>query len=97
MRIVGKEIVVGALNGLLFALLVGLVAAWWFDAPTLGIVIAVAMVINMVVAGLAGTLIPLGLNRAGIDPAVAATVFLTAVTDVVGFFVFLALAALFLL
>lgn len=97
MRIVGKELVVGALNGVIFAVLVGLVAVWWFNAPTLGIVIAVAMVINMVVAGLAGTLIPLGLNRAGIDPAVAATVFLTAVTDVVGFFVFLGLAALFLL
>ncbi len=63
----------------------------------IGVVIAIAMVINMVVAGLAGTMIPLGLARAGIDPAVAATVFLTAVTDVVGFFVFLGLAALFLL
>ena len=97
MRIVGKELVVGTLNGILFAVLVGVVAAFWFSAPTLGVVIAVAMVINMVVAGLAGTLIPLGLARAGIDPAVAATVFLTAVTDVVGFFVFLGLAALFLL
>ena len=55
------------------------------------------MVINMLVAGLAGTLIPLGLERAGIDPAIAATVFLTTITDVVGFFVFLGLAALFLL
>jgi magnesium transporter len=97
MRIVGKEVVVGSLNGVLFAILVGLVAAYWFAAPFLGVVIAIAMVINMVVAGLAGTLIPLGLARAGIDPAVAATVFLTAVTDVVGFFVFLGLAALFLL
>jgi magnesium transporter len=97
MRIVGKEVVVGSLNGVLFAILVGLVAAYWFSAPALGVVIAIAMVINMVVAGLAGTMIPLGLARAGIDPAVAATVFLTAVTDVVGFFVFLGLAALFLL
>lgn len=96
-RIVGKEAVVGSLNGLLFAVLAGLVAAFWFSAPALGVVIAIAMMINLVVAGLAGTLIPLGLARAGIDPAVAATVFLTTVTDVVGFFVFLGLAALFLL
>ena len=97
MRIVGKEVAVGGLNGLLFAVLVGLVAAYWFSMPALGVVIAIAMVINMVVAGLSGTLIPLGLARAGIDPAVAATVFLTTITDVVGFFVFLGLAALFLL
>ena len=97
LRVVGKEVVVGGLNGILFAILVGVVAAIWFSAPTLGIVIASAMIINMLVAGLAGTLIPLGLERAGIDPAVAATVFLTTITDVVGFFVFLGLAALFLL
>ena len=97
LRVVGKEFVVGGLNGVLFAILVGVVAAIWFSAPTLGIVIASAMVINMLVAGLAGTLIPLGLQRASIDPAVSATVFLTTITDVVGFFVFLGLAALFLL
>ncbi|MBL6953060.1 MAG: magnesium transporter [Alphaproteobacteria bacterium] len=97
MRIVGKEVVVGSLNGVVFAILVGLVAAFWFSTPALGVVIAVAMIVNMVAAGLAGTLIPLGLARVGIDPAVAATVFLTAVTDVIGFFVFLGLAALFLL
>ncbi|PPR69270.1 MAG: hypothetical protein CFH00_00361, partial [Alphaproteobacteria bacterium MarineAlpha1_Bin1] len=91
------EVVVGGLNGILFAILAGVVAAIWFSAPTLGIVIASAMVINMLVAGLAGTLIPLGLERASIDPAIAATVFLTTITDVVGFFVFLGLAALFLL
>ena len=97
LRVVGKELAVGTMNGVLFAVLVGLVAAFWFEQTTLGLVIAVAMVINMVVAGLAGTLIPLGLDRAGIDPAIAATVFLTTITDVVGFFVFLGLAALFLL
>ena len=97
MRVVGKEVIVGGLNGVLFAILVGLVAAIWFGAPTLGYVIAAAMVINMLVAGLAGTLIPLGLDRAGIDPAIAATVLLTTITDVVGFFVFLGLAAMFLL
>jgi len=97
MRIVGKEVVVGSLNGVVFAILVGLVAAFWFSTPALGVVIAVAMMVNMVIAGLAGTLIPLGLARVGIDPAIAATVFLTTVTDVIGFFVFLGLAALFLL
>ena len=97
LRVVGKELAVGTMNGVLFAVLVGLVAAFWFEQTTLGLVIAVAMVINMVVAGLAGTLIPLGLDRAGIDPAIAATVFLTTITDVVGFFVFLGLATLFLL
>ncbi|MDP6345298.1 MAG: magnesium transporter [Alphaproteobacteria bacterium] len=97
LRIVGKEVVVGGLNGVVFAVLMGLVAGFWFSAPGIGVVIAAAMIVNMVVAGLAGTLIPLGLARAGIDPAVAATVFLTTITDVVGFFVFLGLAALFLL
>jgi magnesium transporter len=86
MRVVGKELAVGALNGVLFSILVGLIAAFWFLAPSLGFVITFAMVANMVVAGLAGTLIPLGLARAGIDPAV---------TDVVSFSLFLGLAALF--
>ncbi len=72
--------------------------AWvWFGSPALGIVIALAMIINMVVAGLAGTTIPLVLERAGVDPAVASGVVLTAITDVVGFFAFLGLAALILL
>ena len=68
----------------------------WFDNYSLGIVLATAMILNMVIAGLAGILIPLGLNRVGIDPAVASTVFLTTITDVVGFFSFLGLAAWFL-
>ena len=68
----------------------------WFDNYSLGIVLATAMILNMVIAGLAGILIPLGLNRVGIDPAVASSVFLTTITDVVGFFSFLGLAALFL-
>ena len=58
---------------------------------------AVAMIVNLVVAGLSGTLIPLGLEKVGVDPAIASSVFLTTVTDVVGFFTFLGLAALFLL
>jgi len=96
-RLVGKEILVGFANGLVFALLAGGVAWFWFDNPMLGAVIAIAMVVNLLVAGLAGTVIPLVLDRNGIDPAIASSVFLTTITDVVGFFVFLGLAALILL
>ena len=97
LRLIGKEGVVGFANGILFAIITGIVAVVWFGQPMLGGVIAAAMVVNMVVAGLSGILIPLGLDRAGVDPAIAATVFLTTVTDIVGFFVFLGLAALVLL
>ena len=96
-RLVGKEILVGFANGLVFALLAGGVAWFWFENPMLGAVIAIAMVVNLLVAGLAGTVIPLVLDRNGIDPAIASSVFLTTITDVVGFFVFLGLAALILL
>ena len=78
-------------------MLAGIVAGVWFDSPAIGGVIAAAMIVNMIVAGLAGILIPLGLDRWGIDPAVASGVFLTTVTDVVGFFAFLGLAGLVLL
>ena len=97
LRFVGKEVLVGLTNGILFAVLTGLVAWLWFRDPRLGAIIAAAMVFNMVVAGLSGTLIPLGLEKVGVDPAIASSVFLTTVTDVVGFFAFLGLAALFLL
>ncbi len=96
-RFVGKELLVACVNGLLFAVLTGAVAWLWFDAPAIGAVIAAAMVINMVIAGLSGTLIPMGLDKVGVDPAVASSVFVTTVTDVVGFFAFLGLAAVFLL
>ena len=96
-RVVSKELVVGFINGVLFAFLVAVIVTLWFDGLALGGVIAAAMIINMIVASLAGILIPLGFNRFGIDPAVAATVFVTTVTDVVGFFAFLGLGAWFLL
>ncbi|MGB7431860.1 MAG: magnesium transporter [Ahrensia sp.] len=92
-RIIRRELTVGMLNGLGFALLIGLVAIFWFGIPSLGVVIGLAMIINMVCAALAGILIPLLLDRFGIDPATAASVFVTTVTDVVGFFAFLGLAA----
>ncbi len=97
LRFIGKEMLVGAFNGLAFAVLTGTVAWLWFGSPGLGLLMAVAMIVNMLVAGLSGTLIPIGLERVGIDPAIASSVFLTTVTDVIGFFAFLGLAALFLL
>jgi len=96
-RLVDKELMVGVFNGVIFAVLAGGVAWLWFGNPVLGGVIGLAMVVNMVVAGLAGTAIPLALDRLGVDPAIASSVFLTTVTDVVGFFVFLGLAAIVLL
>lgn len=96
-KIVGKEFMVALMNGLLFAMIAGLVAGVWFNSHGIGIVIAAAMVINLLAAGLSGALIPIALKRLGADPAIASTVFLTTVTDVVGFLSFLGLAALFLL
>jgi magnesium transporter len=88
---------VGALNGIIFAVLTGAVAWAWFGRVDLGVIIGVAMIVNMLVAGLSGTLVPLGLHKLKIDPAVASGVFLTTITDVVGFFAFLGLAAAFIL
>ena len=95
-RFVGKEVLVGLANGMIFAVLAGLLAWVWFDAPMIGAIIAAAMVINLVVATLSGALVPLGLEKLGVDPAVASSVVLTTVTDVIGFFAFLGLAALLL-
>jgi len=97
LRVIGKELIVSGFNGVLFAVLTGAVAWFWFDSSSIGIVIAMAMVVNMAVAGLAGTTIPLFLERNGIDPAVASSVLLTTITDVVGFAAFLGLAAWLLL
>ena len=96
-QVIRKETLVGGFNGTLFALLAGGVAWFWFGDPLLGGVLALAMIVNLVVAGIAGAMIPIGLARSGVDPAVASGVFLTTVTDVVGFSSFLGLAALLLL
>ena len=96
-RVIRREVLVGLINGLIFAVLMGLVGAIWFDNTMLGLVIAVAMVINMVVAGLAGTGVPILLEKMGVDPALASGAFVTTVTDVIGFFAFLGLAAVWLL
>lgn len=96
LRFVGKELMVGVINGVLFSVLIGVIASFWFGNNDLGLVIAVAMICNMIVAGLAGTLIPVSLHRLGADPAIASTVFLTTVTDVVGFVTFLGLGTIYL-
>ncbi|MGH1377579.1 MAG: magnesium transporter [Alphaproteobacteria bacterium] len=94
LRVIWKETLVGLLNGVLFAVITGFLAALWFQLPILGIVIALAMIINLIVAGLFGAGIPLFLHRIGSDPAVSSTVLLTTITDVIGFLSFLGLAAL---
>jgi magnesium transporter len=95
-RVIGRETLVGLLNGLMFAVIMGVIAFFWFGSGQLGIVIGAAMIINLLVAALSGILIPLGLNALDLDPAVASGVFVTMMTDCVGFFAFLGLAALWL-
>ena len=93
--LIGREALVGLLNGILWALVVAAAAAMWFDDPLLGVIIGAAMVINLITAGVSGAVLPLVLQRFGIDPALAGGVVLTTITDVIGFFSFLGLAALF--
>ncbi len=93
-RVVGREVMVGVLNGVAFAAITGALAAAWFSNPGLGAVIGLAMIVNLLAAALAGILIPLALARAGVDPAVSSGPFVTTVTDVVGFFAFLGIATL---
>lgn len=95
-RFVTREMIVGLINGVGFALITGLVAALWFGSQGLGVVIAIAMVVNLLAAAMAGVAIPVLLDRFGIDPAVASGTFVTTVTDVVGFFSFLGVAAIWL-
>jgi len=105
-RIIYRETLVGFANGVIFALIMGVLAGVWYfmagwggqaEATQLGMVVGAAMIINLLIAGLAGILVPISLQRAGADPAVSSAVFVTTVTDIVGFFVFLGLAAAVLL
>ena len=93
--LLSREVVSGLLNGVLWAAVVAVAASLWFDDWNIGLIIAAAMVINLVTAGFAGTVIPIVLTRMKIDPALAGGVILTTVTDVVGFVSFLGLATLF--
>ena len=94
--LLSKEFAVGALNGLLYALIVGGVVSVWFQDPTMAIIIGLAMAINLMSAALSGTLLPVVLKKLDIDPALAGTVILTTITDIVGFVSFLGLATIFL-
>lgn len=97
MRVVRREAAVGVINGLSFALLMGLAGWLVLGMPMLGVVLAMAMVINLCVAALAGIMVPLAMDRLGFDPALASGTFVMTVTDVVGFFAFLGLATVMLL
>jgi len=92
MRIIKKEVIISLGNGILFAIITGIIAYFWFDIDLLGVVIAISMIINLLMAGFFGAAVPLFLKKLDIDPAIGSTVILTTVTDVVGFFSFLGLA-----
>ncbi|SDW66196.1 magnesium transporter [Ruegeria halocynthiae] len=96
-RVIRRELLVGMINGLCFAVVLGTVGMMWFDSPLLGVVIGSALVVNMIIAGFAGTVVPVVLDRLGVDPALASGTFVTTTTDVMGFFVFLGLASVVLL
>ena len=96
-KIVLKETFIGGINGIIFAIIISLVSMYWFQDSLLGLIIGLAMVLNLILAGFAGTIIPLTLNRLNIDPALASGVILTTITDVFGFLSFLGLATIFLL
>lgn len=96
-RIIFREFSIALLNGIIIAVLIGGLSWAWFSSSALGGVMAVAMIINMIMAGLAGILIPIGLDKINIDPALASSIFVTTITDVIGFFAFLGLAAVVLI
>ncbi|MAV56689.1 MAG: magnesium transporter [Candidatus Pelagibacter sp.] len=96
-KIVTKEFVIGVLNGIIFAIIAGAVVQFWFNEFDLSILIAVAMILNMIVAGLFGILVPISLKKFSIDPALASSVFVTTITDVIGFLSFLGIGSFFFL
>jgi magnesium transporter len=97
MRIIKKEVIISLMNGVLFAIIIGIIATLWFDRGMLGVVIGLSMIINLFIAGLIGSTVPLLLKRMNIDPAIGSTVILTTATDIIGFFSFLGLATYILL
>ncbi len=96
-RIIFRETSIALVNGVVIAIIIGGLSWLWFNDAMLGGVMGVAMVVNMIMAGLAGILIPVALDKMNVDPALASSVFVTTVTDVIGFFAFLGLAAVVLL
>ncbi len=97
LKIITKETLIGGINGFIFALIISLISIYWFENLMLGLIIGLAMILNLIIAGFSGIVIPLVLNKLKIDPALASAVILTTITDVFGFLSFLGLATLFLI
>ncbi|MGO3345062.1 MAG: magnesium transporter [Marinomonas sp.] len=95
--LLAKELKVGILNGILWAIVIGVITLWWFNSPMLGAVIAMAIIVNIIMAAFSGVIIPVILDKLKIDPALSGSVILTTVTDIAGFVAFLGLGTLFLL
>ncbi len=96
-RVVGKEFIIGVLNGIIFAIITAIIVHLWFKQINLSILIGVSMILNMIVAGLFGILVPVSLKKMNIDPALASSVFVTTITDVIGFLSFLGLGSYYFL
>ncbi len=94
--VVTKEFIIGVLNGIIFAIITGVIVQFWFKEVNLSILIGVSMILNMIVAGLFGILVPVSLKKFNIDPAIASSVFVTTITDVIGFLSFLGIGSYFL-
>ena len=90
-----KEFSIGILNGIIFAIISAIIVQLWFNDIQLSLIISISMVLNMIVAGLFGILVPISLKRFNIDPAIASSVFVTTITDVIGFLSFLGIGAYF--
>ena len=90
-----KEFSIGILNGIIFAIISAIVVQLWFNDTTLSLIISISMILNMIVAGLFGILVPVSLKKINIDPALASSVFVTTITDVIGFLSFLGIGAYF--
>ena len=96
-KIITKETLIGGINGIIFAIIISLISIFWFESLMLGLIIGLAMILNLLIAGFSGIAIPLVLDKLKIDPALASAVILTTITDVFGFLSFLGLATLFLI
>ena len=96
-RVVGKEFIIGVLNGIIFAIITAVIVHLWFKEINLSLLIGVSMILNMIVAGLFGILVPVSLKKLNIDPALASSVFVTTITDVIGFLSFLGLGSIYFL
>ena len=96
-RVVGKEFLIGILNGIIFAIITAVIVQLWFKELNLSLLIGISMILNMIVAGLFGILVPVSLKKLNIDPALASSVFVTTITDVIGFLSFLGLGSFYFL